>query len=335
MVETVYPDDKKTWVVLEAFLKAQGIQKDRNLDYTCVVRDADGNLIATGSCYGNTIRCLAVEKSREGTGLLCEVMTHLIHVQASRSVTELFLCTKCDVAEKMQYLGFYEVARHEPEVVLMENQLKGFARYLNALDKHPEYALKAAVVMNANPFTKGHQFLVEYAAQRCEHLYIFIVSEDCSAVPFSARKQMLDAGTAHLKNISIHECGPYMISNATFPSYFLYDEKSVVENHALLDAAVFVAIAKETGISVRYFGEEPYSIVTDQYLQVLKHELPRNGIQCIVIPRIQINGETVSASIVRKLLEQEKWPEIQDIVPETTLRFFQSSQGTDIIRHIK
>ncbi len=335
MVETVFPDDAKTWQAVETLLKAQGIAKDRNLDYTCVVRDADGQPIATGSCFGNTIRCVAVENRLEGTGLLSEVMTHLIQWQAARGITALFLCTKCDVAEKMRQLGFYEVARHEPSIILMENQPGGFAKYLDAVDKHPECAVKAAVVMNANPFTKGHQFLLEYAAQRCGHLYVFIVSQDRSIVPFAARKHMLEAGTAHLKNISIHDCDSYMISDATFPSYFLKDEKEVVESHALLDAAVFSAIARETGITHRYLGEEPYSVVTEQYLHVLTHQLPKENIQCTVVPRREIEGQIVSASIVRKMLAQENWAEVRSFVPETTMHFFMSPQGAEIIRRMK
>lgn len=39
-----------------------------------------------------------------------------------------------------------------------------------------------------------------------------------------------------------------MISNATFPSYFLKDELSVIEGHALLDLSVFSIIAGTKGL---------------------------------------------------------------------------------------
>ena len=58
--------------------------------------------------------------------------------------------------------------------------------------------------MNANPFTLGHQYLVEKAAAENDLLHLFIVSEDASLVPFKIRKQLVMKGTAHLKNICYH-----------------------------------------------------------------------------------------------------------------------------------
>lgn len=54
-------------------------------------------------------------------------------------------------------------------------------------------------------------------------------------------------------------------SNATFPSYFQKDENAVIESHAMLDLTVFTQIAKVLGITRRYVGEEPTSLVTGIY----------------------------------------------------------------------
>lgn len=102
----------------------------------------------------------------------------------------------------------------------------------------------AALVMNANPFTLGHQYLVEKAASENDILHLFIVSEDQSLVPFSVRKKLVLEGTAHLKNIIYHESGPYIISNATFPSYFQKDADAVMESHANLDLTIFVRMRR-------------------------------------------------------------------------------------------
>ncbi|EFA28598.1 ABC transporter, ATP-binding protein, partial [Haemophilus influenzae HK1212] len=37
-----------------------------------------------------------------------------------------------------------------------------------------------SIVMNANPFTLGHRYLIEQALQQCDHLHLFIVGEDAS-----------------------------------------------------------------------------------------------------------------------------------------------------------
>lgn len=42
----------------------------------------------------------------------------------------------------------------------------------------------------------------------------------------------MEAGVAHLPNVVLHDSGPYIISNATFPSYFLKDEAAVIDGHA-------------------------------------------------------------------------------------------------------
>lgn len=163
------------------------------------------------------------------------IVSHLIEFQFSRGNTHLFLYTKCNSAKFFGDLGFYEIARIDGQIVFMENRKTGFQNYLRtfAKDTLPEGLTAetptrkiAALVMNANPFTLGHQYLVEKAAAENDLLHLFIVSEDASLVPFKIRKQLVMKGTAHLKNICYHDSGPYIISNATFPSYFQKDENA-------------------------------------------------------------------------------------------------------------
>lgn len=205
--------------LVDELLAAEGIRRDANLDYTCGMYDDEMNLIATGSCFGNTLRCMAVSHTHQGEGLMNSIVSHLIEVQFSRGNTHLFLYTKCDSARFFGDLGFYEIARINGQIVFMENKRTGFSSYLNSLEKQKESAPRiAALVMNANPFTLGHQYLVEKAASENDILHLFIVSEDASLVPFSVRKKLVMERTAHLKNIRYHDSGPYIISNATFPS---------------------------------------------------------------------------------------------------------------------
>ena len=122
----------------------------------------------------------------------------------------------------------------------MENKKTGFSDYLNELKKTKkgdENNKIAAIVMNANPFTLGHQYLIEKASKE--------------------------------NNIIYHDSGPYIISSSTFPSYFQKDEKDVIESHANLDIEIFVKIAKVLNINVRYVGEEPISLVTGIYNQLM------------------------------------------------------------------
>lgn len=322
--------------LVDELLAAEGIRRDANLDYTCGMYDDEMNLIATGSCFGNTLRCMAVSHTHQGEGLMNSIVSHLIEVQFSRGNTHLFLYTKCDSARFFGDLGFYEIARINGQIVFMENKRTGFSSYLNSLEKQKESAPRiAALVMNANPFTLGHQYLVEKAASENDILHLFIVSEDASLVPFSVRKKLVMEGTAHLKNIRYHDSGPYIISNATFPSYFQKDEQAVIESHAMLDLTVFTKIASALGINRRYVGEEPTSLVTDIYNQIMSEKLPENGIECVIVPRKENKGAVISASTVRQALKEENWPLLEELVPETTLNYFKSPDARPVIDKIQ
>lgn len=192
----------------------------------------------------------------------------------------------------------------------------------------------AAIVMNANPFTLGHRYLVEQACKENDWLHLFMVSEDASYFPYAVRKRLIKEGTADLKNIIYHDSGPYIISSATFPSYFQKDDLAVIESHANLDLAIFVKIAERLGIKARYVGEEPTSTVTRRYNEIMAQRLPEAGICCRIIPRNVKDGETVSASTVRRALHDGDWETVARMVPEVTLAFLQSDEARPILARI-
>ena len=176
---------------------------------------------------------------------------------------------------------------------------------------------------------------MEKAAAESDILHLFIVSEDQSLVPFSVRKQLVLEGTAHLDNIIYHESGPYIISNATFPSYFQKDADAVMESHANLDLTIFVRIAQALGINCRYVGEEPNSQVTGIYNKIMTKKLPENKISCTIVPRKEANGAVISASTVRTALKNDNIELLKTLVPETTLHYFQSKDAAPVIAKIK
>ena len=88
-ISKVYPSDKRTNRLVSELLIKEGIRKDGNLDYTCAMFDDDMNVIATGSCFGNTLRCMAVDSSHQGEGLMNEIVTHLMEAAYQREVYKL------------------------------------------------------------------------------------------------------------------------------------------------------------------------------------------------------------------------------------------------------
>ena len=330
-ISQVCPTDRTVLAQIDALLQQEGIRRDGNLDYICAMFDEEYNVIGTGSCFGNTLRCFAVSSAHQGEGLLNQIITHLIEVQCARGNLHLFLYTKVKSARFFGDLGFYEIARVEDTLVFMENRRDGFGAYLRALEKTKTGGKSAALVINANPFTLGHQYLVEKAAAACDTLHLFVVSEDASLVPFAVRKRLVEAGVA----VVLHDSGPYIISNSTFHSYFLKDEAAVIDGHARLDLAVFTKIAKALNITVRYVGEEPTSQVTGLYNKIMCEQLPKAGIECIVVPRKKADGKAISASTVRQCLQSGDWETLKTLLPQTSLDYFRSPEAGPVLARIR
>ncbi|MBQ9347274.1 MAG: adenylyltransferase/cytidyltransferase family protein, partial [Oscillibacter sp.] len=203
-ISEVRPGDRRALREIDALLDREGIRRDANLDHICAMYDDDYRVIATGSCFGNTLRCFAVSAEHQGEGLLNQIVTHLMEVQARRGNLHLFLYTKINASKFFADLGFHEIARVADTLVFMENRRDGFPGYLRSLSASKRPGKSAALVMNANPFTLGHQYLAETASAACDTLHLFVVSEDASLVPFSVRTRLVREGTAHLTNVVLH-----------------------------------------------------------------------------------------------------------------------------------
>lgn len=330
----ISPRDTRTQAQMDALLEQEGIRRDRNLDYSCGVFD-DGELIACGSSFHNTLRCLAVSSDHRGEGLMNQVVSHLMERQVNLGNSHVFLYTKVKNERIFKDLGFYEIARVDGSLVFLENRRDGFARYLRSLEKTRRDGKCAAVVMNANPFTLGHRYLIETAARENDFVHLFLLSEEAGPIPFAVRKRLVQAGVADLSNVIFHESGPYIISSATFPSYFLRDEDDAILAHARLDLAVFEKIAAALNLSARYVGEEKSSHVTALYNQTMAELLPRMGLSFREIPRLQSEGETVSASTVRQAIHDGRLEDYRRLLPETTYDYFMSEEAAPVIAAIR
>lgn len=200
-------------------------------------------------------------------------------------------------------------------------------QYQTELEQYKSHlrALRPAVgsiVMNCNPFTLGHRYLVEYASSRVERLYIFVVEEDKSIFPFADRIELVKKGTADLKNVTVLPSGKFIISSLTFSGYFNKAELQDSTVDPSMDVELFGReIAPQLGITVRFAGEEPLDNVTRQYNETMARILPEYGVNFEVIPRKETNGGVISASRVRKLLEENNFEEIEKLVPQTTLTY--------------
>jgi [citrate (pro-3S)-lyase] ligase len=180
--------------------------------------------------------------------------------------------------------------------------------------------------MNCNPFTLGHQFLIETAASQVEYLYVFVVEEDKSFFRFQDRFRLVTEGTKHIKNVKVLPSGEYMISLSTFPGYFNKDNIDCTTVDATQDLEIFCRyIAPCLNIRCRFVGSEPVDMVTNGYNLQMKKILKKYDLECIEIERIQESDKVISASTVRNLLKEKNWKEIEKIVPKSTLLFLREN----------
>ena len=317
LIGTLRGAKRNAW---ESLLKRTGLEPDDRSERTVLIWE-DGELIAAASRLGNLLKCIAVDDLHQGEGLTATLLTQLRQDAFSAGHSHLFLYTKPKNKFMFSSLFFYPIAETD-NVLLMENKPNGIQSFLDSMNPVSATGKIGAAVMNCNPFTKGHRYLIETAAKACDHLYIFVLSEDKSEFSFADRLEMVKLGTADLSNVTVLTTGPYLISSATFPTYFLKDRDNAQQVQCLLDIEIFCKyFVPKFGITHRFVGTEPLSAMTDQYNEALKANLPQRGITLEVIPRLEENGTPVSASAVRATLANPE--NLRQLVPETTYRYLE------------
>ena len=185
------------------------------------------------------------------------------------------------------------------------------------------------VVMNCNPFTLGHRYLIEQAAKQVERLYVMVVKEDCSIFAYTERKAMVEQGVADIENVNVIDGSDYAISRATFPTYFLKRLDDAADTQMLLDLDLFRRhIAPALGATVRFVGTEPTDQLTRRYNQLM-HEALKDVRE---INRLEKDGNAVSASRVRKAMEEGDMNTIRQLVPLTTLPYIIAHLATQALQ---
>ena len=310
---------KQDEAVIAAFYNRAGIRLDRGVTALYGAYEGD-TLLALGGIAGNAIRSLAVAEPHQGEGLLPALVTHLYQQMRESGVQNVFVMTKPAYAALFSSLCFQELTRTQ-DAALLESSNTAFSCYLAALPQ-----ADGAIVMNADPFTLGHRYLIETAAEQCMRLNVFVLSSDASHVPAHARLMLVREGCRNLANVNVIEGGDYIISSATFPDYFFKDKNEAALAFARLDATLFATrIAPACGIQTRFVGEEPLDPMTAAYNETLCAILPVHDIAVRVTPRKTIADTPISASRVRALWREVRYGEIAPLVPEATLAYIREN----------
>lgn len=312
---------------IRSFLERMDLGLDEDVDFTLAARMGD-RLIGTCSKSGAVIKCLAVDPAYRNQGISAELVKMVIDRLFEEGRYHYFVVTKPDNTCLFTSLNFQLLYR-SPYSVLMEGGIYSIQQRLEQLKAQEGIQAasgRASLVMNCNPFTLGHLHLAEHAAAQGQEVLLFVVEEDLSVFSFKDRMEMVRRGTAHLSGVKVMPGTEYIISRATFPSYFLREEDQRARAFMEQDAGIFCRwFAPCFGIASRYVGEEPYCEMTLSYNETLKRILPSYGLSLIEIPRLAIKGEAVSASRFRRALREGDEALAQTLVPESTWSYLRDT----------
>lgn len=336
-IEKIHLDDEREKNEVAEFLNRFELRYDDDIDYTLVARQ-DGKILATASKAKNIIKAFAVDDALRGEGISTSLVTSITDKMFEQGIYHSFIFTKpknITIFSSLNYKLIYETSKS----ALLENGLYNINSSLDKIIKENSIDIsktRGALVMNCNPFTKGHQFLVEKAASECEEVIVFVVEEDKSLFPFKDRFELVKQGTKYLGNVKVVKGGEYIISQATFPSYFLRQEDDKLKVYTEMDAGIFGKyFCPKFNIKTRYVGEEPYCAVTNAYNDTLVEELQKFGVEVSIVKRKTYDESAISASRVRELIKEGQMEKVKELVPETTWEFLNTKAGREIAENIK
>ena len=344
---------------VEGFLQANGLRME-TLDVYYTLQNTDGDILAGAGLAGDVIKCVAVAPEARSEGLVAPLVSHIL---SQHGPGNLKVFTKPENEAVFESLGFHAIAR-APLAILMENG-RGLEAYCACLkdtllsfrptEGSGEISSSVGVVvMNANPFTLGHRYLLEQAAAQVDRLVVIPV-QTSYAFPYTERLAMIKAGAP--SGVTVVEGSDYQISAATFPTYFLKDLSEAAETQMRLDLDLFARhIAPALGATVRFVGSEPQDPLTARYNTLMQELLP---LKVVEIPRLKAepvseenyfsqgfaknqfssddgmpehNTKVISASAVRAALEEGSYARAAALCPESTRPYLMAALAERALR---
>ena len=335
---------------IEQFLDDNGLRLDDVDYYAALVDETTDEIVAGGGLKGGVIKCVAVADGHKGEAVANQIVSHLIaHANVDgHQCVKLF--TKPQNRQMFESMSFRLLAE-APKAILMETGIGGIKGYceelesekgkvkseksngklhhLNPSPPQPIMPQSGIIIMNCNPFTLGHRYLIEQAAQQVDTLYILVVREDCSMFGYDERKAMIVRGVAHINNVVVCDGSEYSISATTFPTYFLKSLSDASDTQMTLDIDLYRRhIAPALGATVRFVGTEPDDPLTRRYNELMKSMLP----DVREVARLQQGGVAVSASRVRKAIVENHLALAARLVPPTTVPYIVAHLATRALK---
>lgn len=335
---------------IEQFLGDNGLRLDDVDYYAALVDETTDEIVAGGGLKGGVIKCVAVADGHKGEAVANQIVSHLIAQANADGHQCVKLFTKPQNRQMFESMSFRLLAE-APKAILMETGIGGIKRYCEELESekgkvkseksncelhHPNPSTpqpimpqSGIIIMNCNPFTLGHRYLIEQAVQQVDTLYILVVREDCSMFGYDERKAMIVRGVAHINNVVVCDGSEYSISATTFPTYFLKSLSDASDTQMTLDIDLYRRhITPALGATVRFVGTEPDDPLTRRYNELMKSMLP----DVREVARLEKSGVAVSASRVRKAIVENHLALAARLVPPTTVPYIVAHLATRALK---
>ena len=306
-------------------LESHGLDFDQKATYTGGLFE-DERLIATGSLSHNVIEMLAVVSDYQNDHYMVEVLTHLLARLREKSIEKFFLFCKPKHRDIFLQNGF-RILVELSEITMFENRYPSIEQNLQSLRDSCHFmpGSRAALVMNCNPLTNGHLYLIDACAKKYHQVLLFLVEEDRSVFPYAIRRALLKEELKMRPNVMLLPSTVYQISTATFPTYFLKENSLRSRLQMELDVRIFKDYFMPIfSIQVRMAGSEPLDPLTACYNQTMKTILKESFLE---IPRLTYHDQVVSASLVRQYAKAGDYENIKALVPPVTYEFLVSKKG--------
>lgn len=318
---------------VEAFLQSHGLTLDRIDYYAAVCPVGTDRIVAAGGLLRDAIRCIATESNEQDEHFAARLVSHLMAIVRRRGYPTVKVFTKSENRTVFESLAFKVIAETHG-VVFMENSLQPLHAYLDSLRKLRRSGTSGVIVMNCNPFTLGHRYLVSHAAREVDNLYIIPLLDSADGFTYEERREMILRGTRDIANVTVCEGSAYSVSRVTFPTYFIKRTDDATDRQIDIDLEVFARyIAPALGATVRFVGTEPLDPLTRRYNDAMLRTLPRRGIDVRVVERLEGQGKPVSASATRTMIAANRMHAAMEQVPPTSRPFIMAKFATDALCH--
>ncbi len=315
--QVLIPEER---AAVAALLDAVGLSAPDAVGETLYAEEA-AKIVATVSRTGELVSHLAVDPAFQGEAVASDLVGALLSRMNAEGIHRRLVFTKSAYVPLFRSMHFKPVADSGVVAILengspdLEMELAAIRTLVERTFGLPVASLDlGAIVVNCNPMTLGHQGLIRFAAARHQAFLVFVLEEDASTFSYEERIAMVRLGTREITNVLVVPSTKYVVSNLTFPSYFLKTMTARDREHARLDAVIFRdRFMPALHIARRYIGTE-FDPMMQTYNGLLKETL---GEKLFELDRFEMGGAPISASRVRKLLYEGKTEEALELVPQS------------------